>query len=57
MNIKFERTRKKLWESGFIYFLPTIRYHWDTLGDYIEKKKHDLSIIWITFKLSISWRS
>ena len=57
MNIKFERTRKKLWESGFIYFLPTIRYHWDTLGDYIERKKHDLSIIWITFKLSVSWRS
>ena len=52
MSVKFERTRKKLWESGFIYFLPTIRYHWDA-----ERKNHDLSAIWLTFKLSVCWKS
>lgn len=57
MSIKFERTRKKRWESGWFYVLPTIRFHWEDLGENIKRKKYDLSIIWITFKLSINWKS
>ena len=47
MKVKFERTRKKLWENGYIYFLPTIRWHWNN--------NRDLSFIWLTFKLTFMW--
>lgn len=61
MSIKFERTRNKYWEKGYIYFLPTIRCHWryaediDAFEDVLVKK--ELSLIWLTFKVTLEWRS
>lgn len=61
MKITLDRTRKKKWENGYLYILPTLRVHWnDPQSEYsFDQRKFiryilfDVSLIWLTFKLSL----
>ena len=59
MSIEFARTRKKRWDDGNIYLLPTIRFKW-TYGvkDYDEPATYfSIDVLWLTFKVSLKWIS
>ena len=56
----FIHTRKKHWESGRFYLIPTIRIEWHEETEYdfktnvfVPKKHFSLEFVWFTFILSI----
>ena len=56
----FAHTRKKHWESGNFYLLPSIRIHWEedkdydfNLGRFIPVTRVRLDILFLTFRISI----
>ena len=64
MKIELKRTRKKKWEDGYFYFLPTLRFHWSkisTIQTSIDNVKlvsiysGKLSLIWLTFNTELSF--
>lgn len=67
MKVEFAHTRKKFWESGYIYLLPVLRVSWKAKTGIPKKlrtpmgplflQERSIDLIWITFKVSFVWHA